>query len=465
MTVSIQHYISILISLLIVIGLAISSNRKVKSSEDFSLGGRQMSASKVAGIIIGTLVGGASTIGTAQLAYQRGINAMWFTLGASLACIFLGLFLAKPLRKAEVDTVTQFIARNYGPGAGIAASILTSLAIFVHITGQFLSSIAIFSSLFEISLYVALVITIVLIISNIFFGGVLGSSIVGVVKTVLLYLTLGISGLLAIKYFGGVRSFLSAFPKEPWFNLFSQGIGDGFAEGFALVIGVSSTQTYLQALFSGKTERESRMGSFLSAILIPPIGAACTLIGMYMRTVNPDLVQSEVLPTFILNYLSPWIGGIAIAGLIISVIGTGAGLTLGVCTMINRDIYLRFINPEADDKAQLRVLRLSVFGVLTLVLLLVFTNAESLILKWGFLSMTLRGTTIFVPLIGAIFLKDRIRKEAGLASIILAPIITLLWELFGSKNIDSLYIGVIASFIIITLLSIYPVKQKDNPIA
>ena len=69
MTVSIQHYISILISLLIVIGLAISSNRKVKSSEDFSLGGRQMSASKVAGIIIGTLVGGASTIGTAQLAY------------------------------------------------------------------------------------------------------------------------------------------------------------------------------------------------------------------------------------------------------------------------------------------------------------------------------------------------------------------------------------------------------------
>ena len=76
---------------------------------------------------------------------------MWFTLGASLACIFLGLFLAKPLRKAEVDTVTQFIARNYGPGAGIAASILTSLAIFVHITGQFLSSIAIFSSLFEIS--------------------------------------------------------------------------------------------------------------------------------------------------------------------------------------------------------------------------------------------------------------------------------------------------------------------------
>lgn len=126
---------------------------------------------------------------------------------------------------------------------------------------------------------------------------------------------------------------------------------------------------------------------------------------------------------------------------------------------------MRFINPEADDKAQLRVLRLSVFGVLTLVLLLVFTNAESLILKWGFLSMTLRGTTIFVPLIGAIFLKDRIRKEAGLASIILAPIITLLWELFGSKNIDSLYIGVIASFIIITLLSIYPVKQKDNPIA
>ena len=220
------------------------------------------------------------------------------------------------------------------------------------------------------------------------------------------------------------------------------------------------TQTYLQAMFAGKSGKESRKGAFYAALLIPPIGFACTLIGMYMRTVNPNLVPKEALPSFILNYLNPWIGGITIAALIISVIGTGAGLTLGVSTMINRDLYLRFINPKADDKSQLKVLRLSVFIVSILALFMVFVNADSLILKWGFLSMALRGTTIFIPLLGAIFFKDRVRKESGILAIILAPIATILWEIFSFSNIDSLYIGLLVSLFIIITLSLYPDKRS-----
>ena len=40
------------------------------------------------GAIIGTLVGGSSTIATAQLAYTFGMSAWWFTLGAGIACLW-----------------------------------------------------------------------------------------------------------------------------------------------------------------------------------------------------------------------------------------------------------------------------------------------------------------------------------------------------------------------------------------
>ncbi|MCF6465561.1 sodium:solute symporter family protein [Clostridium sp. Cult2] len=451
------HYISTLITIIIVSFLGFSSSKKVESSEDFAVGSRKLGTTKIAGSIIATIVGGASTIGTAQLAFQQGINAMWFTLGSSIACLFLGLFLAIPLRKAEVDTVSQFLSRSYGEYAGVAASIITSFAIFIHITGQFISSIAILSSLFNMAVALAAIITVAMIISYIFFGGFLGTSIVGIMKTILLYLTLGISGILTLKFFGGTQGFVAAFPKEPWLNLFSNGVSAGLAQGFSMVVGVASTQTYLQAMFAGKTGKESRKGAFLSALLIPPIGFVCTLIGMYMRTVNPNLVPREALPAFILNYLNPWVGGITIAALIISVIGTGAGLTLGVSTMVNRDIYLRFINPKADDKTQLKVLRLSVFGVSALALLMLFTNADSLILKWGFLSMALRGTTVFIPLLAAIFFKDRVSEKAGLIAIIVAPISTILWEIFGMSNIDSLYIGILASILMLVIFSLNPV--------
>jgi SSS family solute:Na+ symporter len=454
------HYLSTCATLLLVSYLGFLSTRKVKSSQDFAVGSRKLSATQVAGSIIATIVGGASTIGTAQLAFQKGLNAMWFTLGASIACIFLGFFMAGPLRRAEVDTVSQFLSQSYGPYAGMAASITTSFAIFIHITGQVLSAVAIFTSMFHVKVGLAVVFTIGLIISYIFFGGFLGTSMVGIVKSFLLYFTLMISGAITYHHFHGVSGLVAAFPKEPWFNLFSEGIYAGIAQGFSMVVGIVSTQTYLQAMFAGKNEKESQKGAYLSALLIPPVGFICTIIGLYMRSAHPGIIPKEALPSFILTYLNPWIGGITIATLIISVIGTGAGLTLGIGTMMNRDIYVKFINPQADDKQQLRVLRLSVFAIAILAMLMVFANANSLILAWGFLSMALRGTTIFIPLIGALYFKKYIHPHAGFIAITVAPIISVLWELWGLAHINSLYVGLLSSAILLIGISAM-MKHRD----
>jgi len=456
------HYFSTFATLFLVSFMGYYTAGKVKSSGDFAVGSRKMNGYQVSGSIIATIVGGASTIGTAQLAFQRGLNAMWFTLGASLACLFLGLFMAGPLRRAEVDTVSQFLAGSYGVYAGVAASLITSVAIFIHITGQILSAVAILTSMFHVGMTWAVLITVVLIISYIFFGGFMGTSLVGIVKTILLYFTLFISGWITYHYFNGITGLAAAFPKEPWFNLFSDGIYAGIAQGFAMVVGIVSTQTYLQAMFAGKNEKESKKGAYLSALMIPPVGLICTFIGLYMRAAHPGIMAKEALPSFILMYLNPWIGGITIATLIISVIGTGAGLTLGIGTMINRDIYLKLINPEADDRRQLMVLRTSVLVVSILAMIMVFGNVNSLILEWGFLSMALRGTTIFIPLLGAVYFKDRISPKAGLTAIVAAPIVSVLWQVLHISNIDSLYVGMITSMILLVGISAAGRKSKTG---
>ncbi|MEL7566783.1 MAG: sodium:solute symporter family protein, partial [Dehalobacterium sp.] len=75
------HLISIICTLLSVTLLGIYSVKHVKSSSDFAVGGRSVGSSMVVGTIVGTLVGGSSTIGTAQLAFKYGFSAWWFTLG------------------------------------------------------------------------------------------------------------------------------------------------------------------------------------------------------------------------------------------------------------------------------------------------------------------------------------------------------------------------------------------------
>lgn len=448
------YLLSTIFTLAIVSFLGIRSNKKVKTSKDFVLGGRSFSSLNVSAVIVGTLVGGASTIGTAQAAYVSGFNGMWFTLGASLGCIFLGTFLAKPLRDAEISTIPEFIERYYGFKAKIASSLISSVAIFVHITGQILSSVAIFTSLFSIGENLSVVVTMILIISYIFFGGFLGSSIVGNIKTILLYLTLILSSIIVLQRFSGIVGFIDYFPFEPWFNIFSDGIFSGLGQGFSLVVGVCSTQTYLQAIFSGKTYKESVKGAYIAALLIPPIGLMSTIIGMFMRVNHPFIDSKQALPLFILEYLNPLIGGIVIGTLIISVVATGAGLTLGISTMFSRDIYSSIINKNPNDKSQMLSIRGSVIGVLALTTIMVLFNMDSLILKWAFLSMALRGTVIFIPLLGIIILKDKVPKKAGLYSMTISPLLAIVFGVFGFVNIDPLYIGMGSSFIIITLFYI-----------
>ena len=54
--------------------------------------GRSLTAPQVSWVIIGTLVGGVSTIGTVQSAYNNGISAWIFTLGSGVSCFYPGLF-------------------------------------------------------------------------------------------------------------------------------------------------------------------------------------------------------------------------------------------------------------------------------------------------------------------------------------------------------------------------------------
>ena len=72
LALSTGHIIGIVITLIGITVVGIYAGRKVKTAADFTVGGRKASASVVAGTIMGTLVGGASTIGTAQLAFQFG---------------------------------------------------------------------------------------------------------------------------------------------------------------------------------------------------------------------------------------------------------------------------------------------------------------------------------------------------------------------------------------------------------
>jgi SSS family solute:Na+ symporter len=78
---------------------AFVSGLQVRSTREFTVAGRRASWPVVSGIIVGALVGGSSTVGTAQAAFVYGLPAWWFTLGAGIGCLILGSLFLKPMRR------------------------------------------------------------------------------------------------------------------------------------------------------------------------------------------------------------------------------------------------------------------------------------------------------------------------------------------------------------------------------
>ncbi|MEJ8554738.1 sodium:solute symporter family protein [Tepidibacter sp. Z1-5] len=424
---------------------------KVKNSKDFISAGNKLGIVGVTSMLMGSIIGGASTVGTAQMAYRRGFVAIWFIVGLSVASILLGLIYSKQVDKKANETIPQIIGDTYGKNTRTVSSILLSLGMFIHINGQIIACMALFSTIFGINTLKTAFIVVALLVIYVVFGGFWGGTMVGAVKTVLLYGTSIICGAIVIFKFNGISEIRSFFPNEPWFNLFSDGIFSDLGSVISTIVGVLSTQTYFQSIMAGKNSTVSKYSAYLVAFLVLPIGIICTIIGMYMKIHYPNIAPSEAFPLFLMNYLNPILGGVSIATVLISSIATGAGLTLGIATMFTRDIYIELINKNASDKKQIFVLRVLIVLIGLLTFFIVINNDDSMILDWGFISMVFRAAPIFVPVTAAMFFKDNINPKGGFYSVIAGPVAAIVWILLGFEKFSSIYISLATSLIVLFL--------------
>ena len=443
--------------------VASEARKRVKSFDDFATGGGSLGTIFVAGTILGTIVGGAATIGAAQLAFAYGLAGWWFSLGSCFALVFLGLVLSDKLRSAGVKTIPQFLVNTYGDRVGPWSWLFTSIGLLLNIIGQVLAATSLLSTVFGVKPVFAALVTFLAMMLYVIYGGVWSTGSVGVAKTLLVLGSMLVVGFVADRLAGGVSNIARALPRYPYFSLFGRGLWTDLAAGFSLLVGVASTQTYLQALFSGKDPRAAKRGALLAAAITPVAGLPGVYVGMHMKVTQPGISAASALPLFVTQYLHPVLAGIVLATLFISVIGTAAGLSLGVGVMFGQDIFKKRLRPAATDRQVLVASRLAIGVVGAAALVMALAGLDSLILKWSFLSMGLRGSTVFFPLLGAVFFKRHVSRRAGLLAIAAAPLLSLAWGAVFPEGIDPLYIGLVTSLVCLWAGSVFMPDAGSAP--
>lgn len=490
MQLSLLHVVGLLATIALIVGIGFYSGKKVSSAADFSGGSAKAGPWIVCGAIMGTLVSGQATVGTAQLAFSYGMSAWWFTLGSGIGCLILALGFALPYRRSGCTTLMQIVSKEYGPRAESLGSVFCSIGIFISVVAQVLSATALLTTIFPLNHLAAALISILLMAFYVVFGGMWGAGMGGVAKLILLYLSSLVGGILVYGLSHGYSGLLETLEAmlagtdlgavsgltdndavhTRFTSLVARGASKDIGSGLSLILGVLATQTYAQAIWSAKSDSAARKGALLSALLIPPIGIACILIGLYMRgqcitaeevaalqaagQAIPDGMTrlastSQVFPVFVVQHLPKLLGGVVLGTLFMTVVGGGSGLALGMSSILVTDIFSRkSARVREDSHTNLVVTRSTILVILAMAAVVAILVPGAMINDFGFLSMGLRGAVVFLPLCGGLWLKGKIPQRFAVTSIVAGPIAVLAGS-FLPLPFDPLFLGMAVCFVII----------------
>lgn len=402
----------------------------------FSLGGRKAGAGMVAGIISGSSIGGGATIGTAQMAYQHGIVAWCFTLGVGLGLLLLGRFFARPLRESGLETVPQYLVQCYGRAAGPIVSLLSCLGIFFGCCSSVLPGIGMCAAVFGISPMAAGGVLFVLPLAYILIGGQKGAGISGMLKSALLWSALLLASLYAAHgLFIAEAPDAAALPATAW-SFGSRGWFYPLSALGATAMGMMTAQMYIQALYSARDARAAERGAYLGAAIAIPVGLMATLIGLYARTRHPELADSPLLalPCVLMQDIPAWLGGLAMGTIVLTLISSSAAQALAIGTLISRDFGGELLHLRSE-KVLLFLNRLGICLALGAVCAYCLAHLNASVLTWNYLSMSLRGGGILLPLTLAVLTRGRIARHIPrgriLAAMLLPTAVTLLSALLS----------------------------------
>lgn len=450
MKLSMVHLVSLVLTLILTMLPGIIASRRIKSADDYNVGGRSAGVGIVAGSIIGTIVGGAATVGTAQLGFKLGLTAWWFTLGSGIALLIMAAFYAKPLRASGLTTVAEFLVTNYGKPAGWLATVSSCAGIFFSIVASTLTALHLVAGIFGVNLYISALLILLITAGFVFLGGISGSGMAGIIKIILIFASIFVGGVLAYGKLGGSAGLTAALPAQPWFSLFGRGVEDGLFSLCSMIVGVISTQTYVQALFSAKDSKTAAVGCVTAACIVVPVGLPSVMIGMFMHINHPEINSIDALPLYLSTYLPDWLGGIGLAALLLSALGSIAGLALGIGTMISRDIISKLWR-SATAVNLLWASRFSVLMAAAAAIVFVFFHLDSSVLEWNYLSMALRGSGIFLPLTFCVFFPHRVRASMGVAAMGAGIFAALFWKHISPWQINSLFPALVYNLIFLAI--------------
>ncbi|PHV69366.1 sodium:solute symporter [Sporanaerobium hydrogeniformans] len=475
----------LVVFIVVMIGVGLYSKTKIKNSNDFFLGGRNMGGWITAFAYGTSYFSAVIFIGYAGgLGWKYGVSTTWIGIGnAIFGCFLAWKLLAKKTRemthKLEARTMPEFFEKRYQSKNMKFMSAIIIFVFLVPYTASVYKGLGyIFESSFGISFNAAIFFMALLTAVYLILGGYVATAINDLIQGVIML----VGSMLMVYYVvtnpavggivEGVRRLGELDPTLSMPFSSSEKALNLFGLVFLTSFGVWGLPQMIHKYYAIKDEAAIKKGTIISTVFALVIGVSAYFSGCLGRLFfiqngeavipagNPDMI----IPVMLEKALPAALMGVIIVLILSASMSTLASLVLISSSTISIDFIKGFIAPQISEKKMMLTMRgFCVLFVALSYVMAVFQNntiVYLMSLSWGIIAGMFLGPYLF-----GLWWKKTTKAGAWAGFVAGGGIIVgyLIFEKLGLMSIDMPVVSsaaMIASCIVVPLVSLVSTQMS-----
>lgn len=416
-------------------------------SEDYLLGGRQLSPAVTALAAGASDMSGWLMLGLPGALYATGLAEAWIAIGLLIGALANWVIVAPRLRQQTVDvgdalTIPQFLGlkfRDNSHALRLVSSLVIVIFFAVYSGAGLVAGGKLFETAFGADYHTGLWITAAVVVAYVVLGGFLAVSLTDFVQGTIMLMALIAVPVMAYGGMGGasVTDTLNAIDPNLT-SLFAGTTTLGIISAMAWGLGYFGQPHIIVRFMAIRSVKEipTARNIGMAWMLICLIGACMTgLIGRaYAETHGLTVTDPETI--FIIlgqTLFSPLFFGFLLAAILAAIMSTIAAQLLVTGSSLTEDFYRLFINRKASEREVVTVGRLSVVAVAAIAMVLAWTPDNSVL---SLVSNAWAGFgAAFGPVIILSLTWKKMTRNGALAGMIVGAATVILWIAMGHSSI------------------------------
>lgn len=432
----------------ICIGIGFWSSRGLKD-EDYLIAGRQMTLFGFVSSVVASYVGGAAIVAYSAYVYQFGISAIAVFAGTAIGFLVFIPYALK-LRKISGEkkflTLSDWFYYKFDNRTGIVSAFILFIVYFGMLLNQFIAGSSILSHISGLSYEMALLISSAIISIYLVVGGfksVVKTDIFQYIVLFVLFILLGYVLIADDEFF--TMELVDVSRMDPLMTIVFIAFG---------ILIIFQSAEYWQRVYAAKNDTVVKKGLIGSAIFVVITGFAITIVGLSAHLHVPGIEARNAFAEG-LTFLIPtkYIG----AGLILlfaAIMSSADTIIFVLASSLSKDYIAQFSKKEVTQKnlkkqTQIFIILFSILGFFfayffrDLVAVIIFITGIGFTLipaaiasfhtkidKRAALASFVAGIIYILVL----FITNNLIPELSIASILIATIVLILFQLFLRKS-------------------------------